>query len=810
MKNFLLILLILFSFNALYSQDVIYTINGKIDNQNTSLDSILVENLTNNTRLLFKNLPDLPDYNINLTKQAFWGATGIHNLKESSAFSTYINTPGLLSLACNINDFSSLNIFVYNMQGQRVYAASNVRLNRNSLINFHFGSPGLYLVEIKSDLGIQTFKGAGLKKEGTSAVTMSIQNATPLSNGFKDTKQTSTSDFSFKLGDSLRFSVYKNQYYASPITIKVSGSGTISFVLKHDTLLTGTFTDSRDGQTYKTVKIGNQEWMAENLKYMPSVSPPSQGSKDSAYYYVYGYRGDSVSEAKDTTNYKTYGVLYNWTAAKNACPSGWHLPSDDEWKILEMYLGMSQSAADSSDVHGTDEGKKLKSTSGWQNDGNGTDAVGFSALPGGYCDGGGDFGDLGNGGYWWSATVCLPRHAWYRYLSSGFSGVGHNANGKATGYSVRCVRDSDHAPVANFTASTTSGKVPLTVTFTDHSSNTPVFWHWDFGDGYTSTLQNPTHTYVYAGTYRVTLTVTNSYGSGAIKTDSIVVGDIPIARFTASPTGGTAPLTVTFTNHSLHTPTSWHWDFGDGDSSTLRNPTHTYTQVGVYTVTLTATNKYGTDTKTEKCIVYSTGTFTDSRDGQTYKTVKIGNQEWMAENLKYLPSVNPPSDSSSVNPYYYVYGYQGDSVSEAKDSTNYKTYGVLYNWTAAKNACPSGWHLPSDDEWKTLEMNLGMSQRDADDDGIFRGTDEGKKLKSTSGWDYGNGTNAVGFSALPGGCRSNRVYFYDLGNGGYWWSVTASDSLNAWCRCLDSGFSEISRYSDHKASGFSVRCVRDQ
>ncbi|UBM63618.1 PKD domain-containing protein [Candidatus Sulfidibacterium hydrothermale] len=572
----------------------------------------------------------------------------------------------------------------------------------------------------------------------------------------------------------------------------------------------GTFTDSRDGQTYKTVKIGNQEWMAENLKYLPSVSPSSQVSEDSAYYYVYGYQGTNVSEAKDTTNYKTYGVLYNWTAAQNACPSGWHLPSDDEWKILEMYLGMSQKDADNWNFRGTDEGKKLKSTSGWQNDGNGTDAVGFSALPGGDCFGGGYFGDLGNGGYWWSATVGGSGYVWYRYLDAGKSGIDRDLHGKTAGYSVRCVRDSDHAPVANFTASTTTGKAPLTVTFTDHSSNTPVFWHWDFGDGGKSTLQNPTHTYTQAGTYRVTLTAINSYGSGTIKTDSIVVVDAPVANFTASPAGSTAPVTVTFTDHSSNTPTSWHWDFGDGDTSTLQNPTHTYTQVGAYMVILTATNKYGTNTKTEKYTVYSTGTFTDSRDGQTYKTVKIGNQEWMAENLKYLPSVSPSSQGSEDSAYYYVYGYQGDSVLEAKDSTNYKTYGVLYNWTAAQNACPSGWHLPSDDEWKTLEMYLGMSQSDVSN-WNFRGTDEGKKLKSTSGWEYdGNGTNAVGFSALPGGNRNEGGYFGDLGNGGYWWSATASDSLRAWRRYLDGAYGGVARYFYDKANGYSVRCVRDQ
>ncbi len=140
-----------------------------------------------------------------------------------------------------------------------------------------------------------------------------------------------------------------------------------------------------------------------------------------------------------------------------------------------------------------------------------------------------------------------------------------------------------------------------------------------------------------------------------------------------------------------------------------------------------------------------TGTFTDSRDGHEYNWIKICNQVWMAENLTYLPSVSPSSAGSYTDPYYYVYGYQGNSVSEAKATSNYATYGVLYNWPATmagasssstnpcgvQGVCPDGWHLPSDAEWIELEMHLGMSQADADNEG-WRGTDEGGKLKETA------------------------------------------------------------------------------
>lgn len=203
-------------------------------------------------------------------------------------------------------------------------------------------------------------------------------------------------------------------------------------------------------------------------------------------------------------------------------------------------------------------------------------------------------------------------------------------------------------------------------------------------------------------------------------------------------------------------------------------------------------------------------TFTDPRDGQTYNIVTIGSQTWFAENLKYLPSVSPSSGGSFTDPYYYVYDYQGTNVSEAKATSEYQTYGVLYNWPAAINACPSGWHLPSDEEWKTLEMHLGMSQSEADDTG-WRGTDEGKKLKSTSGWSSnGNGTDEVGFSALPGGHRYIYGYFGNLlGNAGYWWSASESGSGAEWTRHLYYNNDEVVRYSYSKAFGFSVRCLKD-
>ncbi len=159
-------------------------------------------------------------------------------------------------------------------------------------------------------------------------------------------------------------------------------------------------------------------------------------------------------------------------------------------------------------------------------------------------------------------------------------------------------------PVTAFTASPTAGLAPLTVQFTDTSTGSPTAWAWTFGDGGTSTAQNPQHTYAAPGLYTVTLTATNEYGSDyELKTDYITVYGPVTAQFTATPTAGIAPLTVQFTDLSTGGPTSWLWTFGDGNTSTSQNPQHTYTTAGTHTVTLTASHPYDSDTETKTAYI---------------------------------------------------------------------------------------------------------------------------------------------------------------------------------------------------------------
>ncbi len=203
-------------------------------------------------------------------------------------------------------------------------------------------------------------------------------------------------------------------------------------------------------------------------------------------------------------------------------------------------------------------------------------------------------------------------------------------------------------------------------------------------------------------------------------------------------------------------------------------------------------------------------------NGNTYHIVKIGDQWWMAENLKVtrysdgdsIPNVTDNSEWTGLSTGAYC-AYNND--------TSYvDTYGLLYNWYAvddSRNIAPEGWHVPTDEEWKQLEMHLGMSQSEADDTG-YRGTDEGGKLKEVGNehWNSPNtgATNESGFSALPGGSRHYyHGTFTNIGYSGYWWSSTEYSSARAWYRSLTFHRSDVYRYYGNKRPGFSVRCVRD-
>ena len=228
-------------------------------------------------------------------------------------------------------------------------------------------------------------------------------------------------------------------------------------------------------------------------------------------------------------------------------------------------------------------------------------------------------------------------------------------------------------------------------------------------------------------------------------------------------------------------------------------------QAGIsYYIRAYATNSAGTAYGQELVFDNSweqDGTFIDMRDNIEYKWVRIGDQVWMAENLAFLPSVSPPTEGSSSDPYYYVYDYRGSDLSEARDYYKFTAYGVLYNWPAALGSCPAGWHLPTDTEWTELTAYL-------EGESIAGG-----KLKETGivHWHSPNtgATNESGFTALPGGTRDLTNEFWAMGSAGFWWSATAYSTDEAWDRAMYYGNSSVVRDNFSKQLGSSVRCMRD-
>lgn len=205
---------------------------------------------------------------------------------------------------------------------------------------------------------------------------------------------------------------------------------------------TGFFTDIRDNSEYKWVRIGDQFWMAENLAYLPRVFPADKGSRYYNYYYVYGYNGTDTAAAVATDNYKKYGVLYNYEAAIVSCPLGWHLPTDDEWKQLEVALNMDPIESTNSDWRGASQGRELKSRDSWYNGGNGTNTSDFTAMPGGGRQNDiNDFSYLEKYSYFWTSSNYSTSSAWIRSLYYNNPGVYRNTSDKQRGYSVRCLRD---------------------------------------------------------------------------------------------------------------------------------------------------------------------------------------------------------------------------------------------------------------------------------------------------------------------------------------------------------------------------------
>lgn len=692
-------------------------------------------------------------------------------------------------------------------------------------------------------------------------------------------EETSSSSSVILSGDS-------HEESSSSENVKSSSSGKASWAYLNPAISYGEMIDNRDGQVYKTVVIGGQTWMAENLRYGKKVSNGSE-IKDDAIVAYFCYDGDTIKCMK-------YGGLYSWSEMmalpyncnnincsdlidgdgihQGNCPQDWHVPSLTEWDVLFTAVG-GQSAA----------GKALKSSENWINNGDGLNTYGFSALPAGYAsaDGGQYFSEMSEAAFW-TANIYSSYQAFY--ISFGYSGNGSHLTtyrGKVIGQSVRCIKNGSQMSNSSSSVSSSSSKASWTylnpaISYGEmiDSRDGQVYKTVVIGE---QTWMAENLNFRYMGktleldsmSFCYDNLVDSCYKYGRLYTWAAVMDSVGL--FTAMSKGcGFGKKCASSYNEQGVCPDGWrlpnmddyetlfdyvggkdiagkklkslsngYWlnnGFGDDSygfsvlpSGTLFTNGMTYGDrrnrsfiwsssekdslfanlVGFNSnfsaVELSSLRKNQAfsvrclkddlgnvqnsssstiaeessssmrivppcKTATEDNCEY--GELRDNRDGQIYKTVKIGNQWWMAENLNY----------NMANSLCYF-----DSVKYCAE------WGRLYTWTTALQACPHGSHLPSRIEFETLFEAVGGQ------------TTAGKMLKSVSGWSEKNGIDAYSFMAIP-------VGYWDGGYGNAYtifWSSTEYNDISAYYVLLYHTSDIVNVSNPHKTGTFSVRCIID-
>ncbi len=553
-----------------------------------------------------------------------------------------------------------------------------------------------------------------------------------------------------------------------------------------------------DGNVYATVLIGTQCWMRENLRTTryadgSNLSSNAQPSTTTASWYY--PNGSSNKKA-------IYGLLYNGKAimrdaqsstlipsgVQGICPDGWHIPSNEEWKQMEMAVGMSQSDADLIGVARGEIAVKLSLNCGWTASGNAN----------------------------------VPGNTTSEHNSSGFSAVpaGIMSNSSSVGF-------TDFFGAANFWTSTYT---------TTNNSQIALFIapHWVYSQTSVTHVSRDSRFAISVRCLRDNLPTVRTASVSDITSNTAVCGGEVTSEGSASVTARGVCWSTS------HNPTiaDSHTNDGNGAGSFTSN-INGLSSYTTYYVRAYATNREGTGYGEEVALTQynsndgqscpSVATLTDI-DGNTYNTVQIGSQCWMRENLKttkYADGTSITNGNTTASfsiPYWYY---------PNNNSGNKSTYGLLYNWSAVmRNAssssnnpsevqgiCPDGWHVPSDAEWTQLaDYVSSQSQYICGNDN----TNIGKALSYNSNWytttNYGecsisqnqSANNATGFGAMPAGFfhGTSAVYSSHTSHA-YLWSSTENTRNDVLYRLLDHSNATLICNHNLPCFGYSVRCVKD-
>ena len=631
------------------------------------------------------------------------------------------------------------------------------------------------------------------------------------------TSQTCTTSFSTAGSYTAMVTVTSGtQTVADSATVTVTASWTCG---------TNSLTDTRDSKIYTTVLIGSQCWMRQNINVGVRIdSLLSQGASCSLIQ-KYCYNNNEL-------NCNAYGGLYQWNqtmcgsttaGAQGICPTGWHIPTHDEFTTLERAVCTSGTCATDFPYNTT--------TTGWRGTNEGTnlktiDSFHFSGLLAGYRGTNGYFDNLSSSAFFWS-SVQSSSNAWDR-LYSDYTTVNRNPDGKAYGFSVRCLKDT--SLIVSATASPNPATAYQTVTFSATPSGGTGTYSYIWAGACSGASQTCQTSFSTAGSYTATVIVTS--GTQTVPASATVTVQNSAKAITAFNFNTLSPAvigTVTEGNRTIALTVPY------GTNVTALVPTITITGASVSPASGTANNFTNPQTYTVTAVDNTTQAYTvtvtvsallwtcgdnliDTRDGRAYTTVLIGSQCWLAQNLNVGTRIGggttQGTSCSSIQKYCY-----------SNTDSNCDTYGGLYQWyqamcgsascngtgsgqpactTPVVGICPTGWHIPSHYEWTQLELSVCTSGScvtdfpyDTSTTG-WRGTNESTRLQSGG---------SAGFNGLFAG-YSDSGYFFNLHSRGLFWSSLQYFSL-AWNRYLLLGNAQVGRFTDTKSYGFSVRCIKN-
>jgi len=412
------------------------TFTADYNGQHVSLDSILIQNLTQgcDTTLYAPDTVLSISYQLGIEGNAF---------PDENAFYIMQNYPnpfkGQTTVQVYLPEKDKVKLSVSNLLGDRLAFFEQILGSGHHSFTFYAGMEGCYMLSVLCSYGIKTIRMIGLNSRQGSPCRIvydGLDNA-----GISYKSQQGIGGFKFTLGDLLQYTGYTALSQVS-ITDSPTGNKTYDFQIPYIPLpCPGTPTVTYGGQVYNAILIGTQCWLKENLNIGIRIDGIEA---QTANGQIEKYCLDDLEAYCDV-----YGGLYQWKemmqyvttpGAKGICPEGWHLPTDAEYCTLTQIIDPTVNCS-SYGYSGTDVGIKLKSTTGWCAGCNGTNASGFTALPGGWRLPDGSFDNILDLVVFWSSSES-GTDAWTRYLSMFLATIGRDDINKYFGFSVRCVKDT--------------------------------------------------------------------------------------------------------------------------------------------------------------------------------------------------------------------------------------------------------------------------------------------------------------------------------------------------------------------------------